>query len=243
MRIYAFIPARYDSSRYLGKPLKKIAGKPMIQHVYERAMSCPELTEVVVATDNERILDCVHGFGGRALMTEKTHRTGTDRVCEAAQKLMLEKEDIVINIQGDQPDFHPTHIKQLVEPLVEDRSIPMTTLKWRFTDESQISSPKDVMVVTDSQGFAIYFSRYPIPFFRDGRSEKVYYKHLGLYGFQMDFLTQFTRLPEGVLESAEKLEQLRALEHGFKVKVIETLFDSIEVDFPEDVRRAEEMLR
>jgi 3-deoxy-manno-octulosonate cytidylyltransferase (CMP-KDO synthetase) len=243
MRIYAFIPARYDSSRYLGKPLKKIAGKPMIQHVYERAMSCPELTEVFVATDNERILACVHGFGGRALMTEKTHRTGTDRVSEAAQKLRLEKEDIVINIQGDQPNFHQSHIKQLVEPLVEDRSIPMTTLKWRFTDESQISSPKDVMVVTDSQGFAIYFSRYPIPFFRDGRSEKVYYKHLGLYGFRMDFLTQFTRLPEGVLESAEKLEQLRALEHGFKIKVIETLFDSIEVDFPEDVRRAEEMLR
>jgi 3-deoxy-manno-octulosonate cytidylyltransferase (CMP-KDO synthetase) len=242
MRIYAFIPARYGSSRYLGKPMEDIAGKPMIQRVYERAISYPELTEVVVATDNEQILTCVYEFGGKAVMTEKTHRTGTDRVCEAAQKLRLEKEDIVINIQGDQPNFHPTHIKQLVDPLLEDRSIPMTTLKWQFPDESEIKTPKDVMVVTDNEGFAIYFSRCHIPFFRDAKSEKVYYKHLGLYGYRMDFLTQFARLPEGVLESAEKLEQLRALEYGFKIKVAESPFDSYEVDYREDVETVEKMI-
>lgn len=243
MKVVAFIPARYGSSRYPGKPLKKIAGKPMIQHVYERAVSCPELTEVYVATDDERISTCVHEFGGRAVMTEKAHRTGTDRVSEAAEKMGLKNGDIVVNIQGDQPNFHESHISLLVEPLVADGAIPMTTLKWQFIDESQIQTPKDVMVVTDRQGFAIYFSRSPIPFFREGKSEKIYYKHLGFYGYQMEFLTQFGHLPEGVLESAEKLEQLRVLEHGFKIKVIETPFDSMEVDFPEDVKKVEEMLR
>jgi 3-deoxy-manno-octulosonate cytidylyltransferase (CMP-KDO synthetase) len=242
IKIFAFIPVRYESTRFEGKPLDQIAGKPMIQHVYERAVSCPELDQVYVATDNERISACVHEFGGRAIMTEKSHRCGTDRISEAAEKMGLEKGDIVINIQGDQPKFHQSHMGQLIEPLVADRSIPMTTLKWRFGDESEIQSPKDVMVVTDRQGFAIYFSRFPIPFFRNGKSEKVYYKHLGLYGFRMDFLTQFARLPEGVLESAEKLEQLRALEHGFKIKVMETPFDSYEVDFPEDAKKVEKML-
>jgi 3-deoxy-manno-octulosonate cytidylyltransferase (CMP-KDO synthetase) len=243
MNVVAFIPARYGSTRYPGKPLKKIAGKPMIQHVYERAVSCPELTKVYVATDDERISTCVRDFGGRVVMTKEAHRTGTDRVGEAAEKMGLKDGDIVINIQGDQPNFHESHISLLIEPLMADGSIPMTTLKWQFIDESRIQTPKDVMVVTDQQGFAIYFSRSPIPFFREGKSEKVYYKHLGVYGYQRAFLTQFVQLPEGVLESAEKLEQLRALEHGFKIKVIETPFDSMEVDFPEDVKRIEATLR
>lgn len=243
MKIFAFIPARYQSTRFPGKTLALIAGKPMIQRVYERATSCPEFFEVYVATDDERISDCVHGFGGKAVITEETHRSGTDRICEAALKIGLKKDDIVVNIQGDQPLFDPSHISQLVKPLVEDKSILMTTLKWKVTEKNPIQSPKDVTVVTDTQDFAIYFSRSRIPFFRDSESGEVYYKHLGLYGFRMEFLTQFTRLSEGVLEFAEKLEQLRALEYGFKIKVLETPFDSIEVDTPGDVEKVEKILQ
>ena len=216
----------------------------MIQHVYELAKSCPEFSEVYVATDDERISDCVHGFAGKTVITGEQHRSGTDRICEAALKIGLKKDDIVVNIQGDQPLFRPSHISKLVKPLKEDdSSILMTTLKWKVTEENPIQSPKDVTVVTDTQDFAIYFSRSKIPFFRDSESGKVYYKHLGLYGFRMDFLTQFTRLSEGVLEFAEKLEQLRALEYGFKIKVLEATYDSIEVDTPGDIRIVEKILR
>ena len=243
MKIYAFIPARYQSTRFPGKPLTRIAGKPMIQHVYERAISCRELSKVYVATDDERISDCVHEFGGRVVMTGKAHLSGTDRISEAARKTDLEKEDLVINIQGDQPIFHPSIISQLVKSLVEDSSIPMTTLRYKFTDKNDVQNPNNVKVVTGGQGFALYFSRYPIPFLRDAESKRVHYKHLGFYGFRMEFLVRFTRLSEGMLESAEKLEQLRPLEHGFKIKVLESPFDSVEVDVPGDVKKVEEILR
>jgi 3-deoxy-manno-octulosonate cytidylyltransferase (CMP-KDO synthetase) len=220
-----------------------IAGKPMIQHVYERALSCPELSGVFVATDDERIEACVRNFGGRALMTQEAHRSGTDRINEAALEVGVEKDDLVVNIQGDQPLFHPSIVTQLVRPLIDNSSIPMATLKCKITDEEDIKNPNHVKVVTDAQGFAIYFSRAPIPFFRDCAAGGVYYKHLGFYGFRMEFLGQFTRLSEGFLESAEKLEQLRALEHGFKIKVVETLFDSVEVDVSADVRKVEEILQ
>ena len=214
----------------------------MIQHVYERALACPELSQVYVVTDDERIADCVHGFGGKAVMTEEGHRSGTDRISEAAVKMGLEHDDLVVNIQGDQPAFHVSAVSLLVSPFTEDRNIQMTTLKFRITDETDIHNPNHVKVVTDNAGFAIYFSRHAIPFFRESESEKVYYKHLGFYAFRMDFLARFTRLSEGTLESAEKLEQLRALEHGFKIKVCETTFDSIEVDIPEDVTKIENLL-
>ena len=215
----------------------------MIQHVYERALSCPEFSGVFVATDDERIEACVRNFGGRALMTRGTHRSGTDRINEAALEVGVEKEDLVVNIQGDQPLFHPSIVTQLVRPLIDNSSIPMATLKFKITDEEDIKNPNHVKVVTDAQGFAIYFSRMPIPFFRDSAAGGVYYKHLGFYSFRMEFLGQFTRFSEGFLESAEKLEQLRALEHGFKIKVVETLFDSVEVDVPADVRKVEEILQ
>ncbi len=214
----------------------------MIQHVYERAMSCPEISEVCVATDDKRISACVIEFGGKVVMTGQTHRSGTDRICEAATKIGLKKEDIIVNIQGDQPLFHPSTVSRLIKPLLEDRAIPMTTLKWEMKDISDIQNPNHVKVVSDRQGFALYFSRYPLPFFRDAESRQVHYKHLGFYGFRMEFLLKFTRLSQGVLEAAEKLEQLRALEHGFKIKVVETPFNSIEVDVPEDVMRVEEIL-
>jgi 3-deoxy-manno-octulosonate cytidylyltransferase (CMP-KDO synthetase) len=214
----------------------------MIQHVYERAMSCPEISEVYIATDDERISACVLDFGGKAVMTEQAHRSGTDRICEAATKIGLNTEDLIVNIQGDQPIFHPSIVSLLIKPFVEDRSVPMTTVKWKITDKDDIRNPNHVKVVTDRQGFALYFSRYPLPFFRDSESRQVHYKHLGFYGFRMEFLLKFTRLSQGVLEAAEKLEQLRALEHGFKIKVVETPFNSIEVDVPEDVMRVEEIL-
>ena len=242
MKAFAFIPARYQSGRFPGKPLVTIAGKPMIQHVYERAVSCPELAEVCVATDDERIFTAVSGFGGKAIMTGKEHRSGTDRIGEAALEMGLKTEDIVINIQGDQPAFHPSHISRLLEPFNEDKSILMTTLKYRITDDDEIPDSNHVKVVTDRQGFGMYFSRATMPFYRGDPLDRVYYKHLGFYGYRMDFLIRFTRLSEGVLESAEKLEQLRALEHGFKIKVVETPFDSMEVDVPEDVRKVEKML-
>ena len=243
MKKCAFIPARYQSSRFPGKPLALIAGKPMIQRVYERAVMCPQLTDVVVATDDVRISNCVEGFGGKVIMTGKAHCSGTDRIAEAAQMMGLEPEDIVINIQGDQPIFDPDIISQLVEPLEDDHSIPMSTLKHRIVRQDNLNNPNHVKVVTDRRGGALYFSRHPIPFFRDSEDSTKHYKHLGFYGFRMEFLIRFTKLSEGELESAEKLEQLRALEHGFKIMVVETAVDSVEVDVPEDVKRVEEVIR
>jgi len=242
MKITAFIPARYRSSRFPGKPLASIAGRPMIQHTYERALSCPELSAVYVATDDERIADCVHRFGGNVLMTSSTHRSGTDRIAEAALKVGLDSEDLVVNIQGDQPSFQPSVVTELVSPLIEDKTLPMSTLKYRMESREDIYNPNHVKVVTDRNGFAIYFSRCPIPFCRDGLSEGIHFKHLGFYCFRMDFLIRFTSLEQGALESLEKLEQLRALEHGYKIKVPETLFDSVEVDVPEDVKVIEKIL-
>jgi 3-deoxy-manno-octulosonate cytidylyltransferase (CMP-KDO synthetase) len=243
MKITAFIPARYASSRFPGKPLALISGKPMIQHTYERALSCPELSAVYVATDDERIADCVYGFGGKALMTSPTHGSGTDRIAEAALKAGLEYKDLVVNIQGDQPSFQPSVVTDLVRPLIDDRDLPMSTLKYRIVNKEEIENPNHVKVVTDKEGFAIYFSRCPIPYCRDGIPDGAHFKHLGFYCFRMNFLVRFTSLDQGVLESLEKLEQLRALEHGYRIKVAETLFDSVEVDVPQDVKAIEAILR
>ena len=242
MKIIGFIPARYGSTRFPGKPLAKIAGKSLIQRAYECATSCPELSHVYVATDSERIASAVKDFGGGVILTKKEHRCGTDRICEAAQTLGLADEDMVINIQGDQPLFPSTLITRMIDPLRQDDTIPMSTLKFKIRNESEIHNPNHVKVVTDRNGFALYFSRCPIPFFRDGDSKEVHFKHLGFYAFRMGFLFQFARLPEGELEAIEKLEQLRALEYGFKIKVAETPHDSIEVDVPEDIRRVEKKI-
>jgi 3-deoxy-manno-octulosonate cytidylyltransferase (CMP-KDO synthetase) len=239
MTVIAFIPSRYDSSRFPGKPLAPIAGVPMIGHVYRRAMACPEVSEVFVVTDDERIHRCVEELGGKAIMSEKRHRTGTDRIGEASRKMNLKGDDLIVNVQGDQPLFHPSAISDLIAPLKEDPNVLMSTLKYRIRDEIEIDNPNHVKVVTDREGFALFFSRSPIPFFRDSRSNMVYYKHLGFYAYRNDFLLKFGTLPVGELESSEKLEQLRALEHGFKIKVVETAFDSVEVDTPADIEKAE----
>jgi len=237
----AIIPSRYGSTRFPGKPLAPIAGKPMIRHVYERACNCRCLRKVYIATDDSTIAAVVHGFGGEALMTRSSHRSGTDRICEAAEILGLDPDTIVVNIQGDQPAFPPSVIDDLVSPFEEIEPPAMTTLKFRFRDPEDIHNPNHVKVVTGFRGDALYFSRSAIPYERDGAMAGCY-KHLGFYAYSTRFLKEFTRLPEGRLEATEKLEQLRALEHGFKIRVVETAFESLEVDVPEDIARIEASL-
>lgn len=243
MNTYAFIPARYQSSRLPGKPLIPIAGKPMIQHVYERAKGCLEVSAVLVATDDQRIADCVRAFGGEVIMTRPDHHSGSDRVCEAATQLGVREDEIVVNIQGDQPLFKPSVISQLIHPLLADASLPMSTLMFRIRDPKEVNNPNHVKVVTDQAGLALYFSRAAIPFYRDANVPQTHYKHLGFYAFRMRSLVEFTRMPEGRLEVTEKLEQLRALENGMRIMVAETLFDSIEVDVAADIRRVEASMR
>lgn len=241
-KIIAFIPSRYQSSRFPGKPLALIAGKPMIQHVYERTLCSSHVAEAYVATDDERIRDCVVGFGGKAILTGPTHASGTDRIAEAALKLGLKDGDVVVNVQGDQPAFDPSCLSALLRPFRQRSSVPMSTLMIPIAEKEEIENPNNVKVVTDREGYALYFSRSPIPFYRDAPETRSVNKHLGFYAYPVHFLKVFSALPLGPLESAEKLEPLRALENGFKVKVEETLLDSIEVDTPRDIRKVETLL-
>ncbi|MEJ2589251.1 MAG: 3-deoxy-manno-octulosonate cytidylyltransferase [Deltaproteobacteria bacterium] len=243
MNIYAFIPARYGSTRFPGKPLALISGKPMIQHTYERALACPDITETFVTTDDDRIVECVRKFGGQVILTASSHASGTDRIAEAARQMDVQDDDVIVNVQGDQPLFEPIVVSDMIRPLVEDRTLLMSTLKKQIAQETEIQNPNHVKVITDREGFALYFSRYPIPYCRDQKGEGVHFKHLGFYAFRMSFLKIFSTLPRGVLEGLEQLEQLRALENGYRIKVIETKYDSIEVDVPDDVNRIENALR
>jgi 3-deoxy-manno-octulosonate cytidylyltransferase (CMP-KDO synthetase) len=237
VRIVGFVPARAQSSRFPGKPLADILGKPMIVRVLERAEQSPLVDEVWAATDSESILDAVREHGGNALLTSSAHPSGTDRVGEAARLVGLEPADIAVNIQGDQPLFDPVMIEEVAAPLLEDPGIPMTTLIYRIVREEEITHPNAVKTVVDKDGFAVYFSRATIPFMRGPEVEPVYYKHHGIYAYRNDFLQEFCKLPQGFLERAERLEQLRALENGFRIKVVVTEKDSIEVDTPEDLKR------
>jgi 3-deoxy-manno-octulosonate cytidylyltransferase (CMP-KDO synthetase) len=238
----AVIPSRFGSSRLKGKPLVPIAGRPMIQRVYEQAQKSPVVTGVWVATDDDRIVTAVNAFGGNAVMTSDTCRSGTDRVAETANILKLAPDDIVINIQGDQPVFDPRSLEDLIAPFEQDPAVEMTTLAFKIRDPREITDPKDVKVVFDSRGRALYFSRAQIPFPRDGETQTDYYKHLGFYAYKKSFLDRFVTLPTGRCEAVEKLEQLRALEHGFPIHVALTAFDSPEIDLPEDVQRVEKAL-
>ena len=243
MKIVAVIPSRYGSSRFEGKPLAKIAGKPMIRHVYERVSNSKSIHEVAVATDDERILKAVQSFGGKAVMTSAENRTGTDRVAETARLLGIDSDDIAINIQGDQPLIDSRSLDAVVEPFFNDPAINMTTLAFKIVNKREITDPKDVKVTFDNEGFALYFSRSPIPCARDKAIIFDTYKHLGVYAYTRRFLELFRNLPEGKLESIEKLEQLRALEYGYRIKVIISEYDSPEVDIPEDIKRIENKLK
>jgi 3-deoxy-manno-octulosonate cytidylyltransferase (CMP-KDO synthetase) len=229
--IVALIPARYDSSRFPGKPLADIGGRPMIEHVYRRAAIAQGIDAVVVATDDPRIATAVEQFGGVVRITQSGHRTGTDRIAEVARDLPCE---IVVNVQGDLPLIEPEMIEEAIEPLTADRTLVMSTLRQAISDEADLMNPNVVKVVVDSSDNALYFSRSPIPFQRERGAA---FKHIGLYGYRRDFLLTFAALTQTPLERAESLEQLRALEHGFRIRAVATRFDSIEVDTPEDLER------
>lgn len=234
MSVYAIIPARYASSRFPGKPLADIVGKPMIQHVYERTRQARSVDRVVVATDDERIREAVVRFGGEVVMTRSDHPSGTDRLAEVAATIDAE---LIVNVQGDEPLIDPAMIDQAVEPLLRDPSIEMGTLKCRIDKEGDFKNPNIVKVVTDRDGFALYFSRASIPFQRDKADvDGPRFKHVGLYVYRRELLLKYPEMPETPLEIAEKLEQLRALEHGYRIFVAETELLSVGVDVPEDLQ-------
>jgi 3-deoxy-manno-octulosonate cytidylyltransferase (CMP-KDO synthetase) len=214
----------------------------MIQHVYERVLQAQTISYAAVATDDERIFAAVQRFGGQAVMTSPRHRSGTDRIAEAVAGLGLAADDIVVNIQGDQPLFEPAQIDEVAAPLLADPSLPMATLIYKIVREEEIFHPNAVKVVFDSDDFALYFSRATIPYVRDRGHKADYYKHHGIYAYRKDFLDTFTSLPEGKLEKLEALEQLRALEYGHRIKVVVTEHDSVEVDTPEELARVRDII-
>ena len=233
LSILGVIPARYASSRFPGKALVSIGGKTMLQHVWERASQSRYLTSIVIATDDERIRDAAAAFDARVVMTRSDHASGTDRVAEAAS---ASQAQIVVNIQGDEPMLDPAAIDAALIGMLEDDDAQMGTLKKRIEDPAEITDPNVVKVVTDQRGNALYFSRSAIPYIRD-RAPAPYFKHIGLYVYRRDFLLGYSDLPVGPLEEAERLEQLRALENGFKIRVMETEYESLGVDTPEDWKR------
>lgn len=236
------IPTRYGSSRFPGKPLATLCGKPMIQHVYERVAQTPGIDRVLVATDDERILRAVTRFGGDARLVDGPFRTGTDRVAAVASDLPGE---VFVNLQGDEIALDARLLADLVEPF-RASDAAMGTLKRRLTSWNEVENTGVVKVVTDQQGDALYFSRSPIPHLRDGRPEappsNLYFIHLGVYIFTREALVRFASLPTGVLEETEKLEQLRALEHGLRIRVWETTHASLRIDTSEDLAEAERQL-
>ncbi len=235
----AVIPSRWGSSRFEGKPLAPVAGIPMIRRVVMQAEKSSILTRVIVATDDSRIFDAVTGFGGEAVMTGTDLRSGTDRVAQTADILEVADSEIVINIQGDQPVFEPVVLAELIQPFDTDPDLLMTTLACRITNEREITDPKDVKVCFDRNKDALYFSRAQIPFPRDGQSGVEFYKHLGFYAYRRHFLRTIAGMDTTECESAEKLEQLRVLEHGYRIRVVVTPHDSPEIDLAEDVARIE----
>jgi 3-deoxy-manno-octulosonate cytidylyltransferase (CMP-KDO synthetase) len=225
------IPARYDSTRFPGKALADIGGLPMIVHVMRSAAAARGVSSVIVATDDQRIRDAVERFDGTAVLTRSDHRSGTDRVAEVAASLDAE---LIVNLQGDEPLVPPGMIEEVIAPL--QTGARMSTLRRLITDRAELTNPNVVKVVVDGHDDALYFSRFPIPFVRDGESG-VAHKHIGIYGYRRDFLLEFAALPPTPLELAESLEQLRALEHGIRIRTPRTVHDSIGVDTPEDLER------
>ena len=248
MRVLAVIPARYGSTRFEGKPLADILGKPMIQHVYEGLSESKLIERVVVATDDRRIVEAVDSFRGNAVMTSPHHRTGTDRVAEVARRLRAE---IVVNVQGDEPLLKGRIVDRAIRPLLTDDTLLMSTLVTRFQDPKDWLSPNTAKVVVDRKGYALYFSRAPIPFSRDLRMGQPgspsiapdesfpteAFKHIGVYVFRRRFLFQYAKMSPTPLENLEKLEQLRVLEHGYRIKVAAVDYEPLCVDTPEDLER------
>jgi 3-deoxy-manno-octulosonate cytidylyltransferase (CMP-KDO synthetase) len=255
-QIVAVIPARYASSRFPGKAIVDIVGKPMIQWVYERTCQAAGVGRVVVATDDARILQVVQGFGGNAVMTSPSHPTGTDRLAEVAATLDAE---LIVNVQGDEPLIEPSAIDAAIAPFAENPTLVMSTLRCPIPTVDELFDISITKVVVDAQDFALYFSKAPIPYHRDGWGPIISmvprlrlaggtppvlgWRHIGLYVYRRTFLLTFARLPQTPLERLEQLEQLRALEHGYRIKVVPTPYVSIGVDTPEDAAKVKRMLR
>jgi 3-deoxy-manno-octulosonate cytidylyltransferase (CMP-KDO synthetase) len=254
--VVAIIPARYASSRFPGKPLVEIVGKPMIEWVYERTRQAAGVGRVLVATDDERIVHAVRRFGGDAVMTSPSHPTGTDRLAEVAATLDAE---LIVNVQGDEPLIEPSAIDAALAPFAEAPTLVMSTLRCPIPSVDELFDISVTKVVTDRDDFALYFSKAPIPYHRDewgavtsmvprlrlsgGTAPIVGWRHIGLYVYRRTFLLEFARLPQTPLERLEKLEQLRAIEHGYRIKVVPTQYVSVGVDTPEDVAKVGRLLR
>jgi 3-deoxy-manno-octulosonate cytidylyltransferase (CMP-KDO synthetase) len=238
MKLIGVIPARYASSRFPGKPLADILGKPMVWWVYQQAKKVAELDNVIVATDDERIAAVCREHDMPFVMTSDRHQTGTDRVAEVAEHI---DGDVFINIQGDEPLIKPEMIRDLLIAF-NDPTVQMATLKKEILDDSELNSPTIAKVVVDIKENALYFSRNVIPFDRDKSSEIKYYKHIGVYAYTKSFLAQYTNLPRGAYEQIEQLEQLRTLENGYKLRVVETQYESVAVDYPEHIALIEQRL-
>ena len=243
MKFIAVIPARYASTRFPGKPLAVLGGKTVIQRVYEQAVSV--LPEAYVATDDERIFQAVEAFGGRGVMTRADHKSGTDRIEEAVEKIAT-GADVIINIQGDEPFIQPSQIETLIQ-LFDDPATQIGTLGKRFETIDAVRNPNSPKIVTDRRGFALYFSRSVIPYIRGIEADEwlthyPFLKHLGIYGYRREVLAEVTRLPQSALEKAESLEQLRWLENGYRIRVGLTDVETVGIDTPEDLARAEAFL-
>ncbi len=244
MKVTAIIPARYASTRFPGKPLALLAGKPVIQHVYEKVSGV--IPDVYVATDDERIFQAVESFAGRAIMTRADHRSGTDRIEEATAKL-AETPDVVVNVQGDEPFIHPSQIETVVS-LFDDEQTQIATIGKPFETMDAVDNPNSPKIVRSLDGFALYFSRSVIPFVRgkehgEWLGSYPYLKHLGIYAYRREVLHAITLLPQSPLELAESLEQLRWLENGYRIKVGLTRVETIGIDTPADLQRAAEFLK
>ena len=239
MKCAAIIPARFGSTRFPGKPLVPIKGKPMIQWVYENTAACNLVDQTIVATDSEEIRSTVSGFGRAVVMTSPDHETGTDRVAEAAVNIDAE---LIINVQGDEPVLPAAAIEEAVLPLLNDSTIPMGTLKTKILKKEEISDANIVKVITNINDFALYFSRSVVPFDRDDNNEVDFYRHIGLYVYRKDFLLKVSKMEQTLLEKAENLEQLRVLENGYSIMVKETDYYPIGVDVPDDILRVEKLM-
>ena len=242
MKIIGIIPARWGSTRFEGKVLANIAGKPMLQHVYERAKQAKLLDGVLIACDDERIFKACEKFGARAVLTSSSHLSGTDRIAEVAKNISC---GLVINIQADEPLIKPVVIDDLANAMREERTAPVGTLIKKIEARGEIENPNIVKVIVDQHKYALYFSRSIIPYPRDQKEYEaaVYYKHLGIYAYRKDFLLNFKNLPKSNLENIEKLEQLRVLEAGYKIRTVLTDIETMGVDTPEDLERVEKLFQ
>ncbi|WP_298461953.1 3-deoxy-manno-octulosonate cytidylyltransferase [uncultured Mitsuokella sp.] len=239
MKVLCVIPARYASTRLPGKPLKDIAGKPMICRVYDRASEAEKIAAAIVATDDERIYEAVRQHGGQAVMTRKDHPTGTDRLAEVAEK--YPDVDLIINVQGDEPLIEPSLIDELAAAFEEDAALQMATVCTEIQDKEEQENPNNVKVVMDKNGYALYFSRSLMPYPRHAGTPV--YKHIGIYAYKRDFLLRYAKMEETPLEHAESLEQLRALENGYRIKVIKTPYRFVGVDTEENLAKVNEIFR